>query len=105
MEKQRECINKSAKATLASNIPELPAAAAGGRRVQTVSFQLQCSIWQNTQSHKCPQNNGWTDRMSVYITTGWVVVKSKQTRAQFICLFNLENKSFTNLCAGDANVI
>ncbi len=88
--KKNECINKRAsKAPLRANVPEVPAAAAGGgRRVQTVSFQLQCSIWQHTQSHKQrPQNNGWTDRMSAYITTGWEVVESKQTHAQFYSPF------------------
>lgn len=91
--KKKRVYNKRAsKAPLRANVPEVPAAAAGGgRRVQTVSFQLQCSIWQHTQSHKqCPQNNGWTDRMSACITTGWEVVESKQTRTQFVRLFYLE---------------
>ncbi len=88
------------------NIPEVPAAAGGGRRVQTVSFQLQCSIWQHTQSHKQrPQNNGRTDSVSAYIMTGWEVLESKQIALSLFVFFIWEIRGLLRFCEEDANVI
>lgn len=103
--KKGECINKwASKAPLRANIPEVPAeAGGGGRRVQTVSFQLQCSIWQHTQSHKQrPQNNGWSDRMSAYITTDREV-ESKQIHTGFIYLG--DKSLLLTFCGQGANKI